>query len=52
MAKVTWRDVLREDPADPSPPTKEEAMLMMRVAFLHAAGYPEAVRDTVRTEGE
>ena len=40
--------MLRPDnPSDPSPPTKEEAVLMMRAAFLQSAGYPEAVRDMV-----
>ena len=44
MSKTTWRDVLRDDPSDPSPPTPKETALMMRAAFLQAAGYPEAVR--------
>lgn len=48
MSKTTWRDVLRDDPSDLSPPTAEEASLMMRVAFLQSAGYPEAVRDMVK----
>ena len=50
MSRTTWRDVLRSDPTDLSPPTPEEASLMMRVAFLQASGYPEAVRDMFKVK--
>lgn len=49
MSRTTWRDVLRDDPSDISPPSREEAGLMMRAAFLQASGYPEAVRDMIKT---
>lgn len=49
MSRTTWRDVLRDDSWDISPPTREEAALMMRVAFLQAAGYPEAMKNMIKT---
>lgn len=47
----TWQDVLRDDPADRSPMTAEEGALMMRVAFLLAADYPQAAQDMMKELG-